>query len=75
MTPRSFAGFISTGSPSPCHLTHAPGFATATSCCGARLIPPQTITDGSGSPTVYGADAQLVRVGMFVDRQNLSDDE
>ena len=28
-----------------------------------------------GVADVYGADAQLVRVGMFVDRQNLSDDE
>ena len=28
-----------------------------------------------GVADVYGADAQLVRVGMFVDRQNLSDDK
>ena len=28
-----------------------------------------------GVAYVYGADAQLVRVGMFVDSQNLSDDE
>ena len=28
-----------------------------------------------GVADVYGADAQLVRVGMFVDSQNLSDDE
>ena len=51
ITPRSFAGLISTGSPSPCHFTHAPGFATATSCAGARFTPPQTIVEGAGSPT------------------------
>ena len=28
-----------------------------------------------GVADVYGADAQLVRVGMFVDSQNFSDDE
>ncbi len=51
ITPRSLAGSISTGSPSPCQRTIEPGTATATNCSGSRLEPPQTICKGSSVPT------------------------
>ena len=49
-TPRSLEFLMTTGSPSPCQRTEAPGQETATRIPAHRLLPPHTISFTSPPP-------------------------